>query len=398
MAITVARAVRYPNDFAEAHWLLDYRFGLIRRGFAGSLLSLAATTGLVRQSEQTIAAIAFAVFAALLLLFLAAAYRLLASEVDPDVGLVAAAVFATSPYIVMSAHFMGYMDHVFVLLGFASAWLARSGRLWPAAAAAAVGVLVHESFLLVGMPLVILGAVLRPNAPSSLKDEDLRPLALPIIAALAVLFMENVVFDLGVLRRQLEAHLSSFPFVGGDMNLFVPEWVTMDLFATWRGKRHAFWFHLSYRDLLRMMVPPTLFLIAAVAALAPAGMRRGRILWALLVTSAPLVLHSIAWDTARIYTYPIAVAFGSLWLVAAREPSAPAAGRRWLLLAAVPILVANVLARAPLMDHLVERFSDSTRAILYAPFFVGAAFVIVGGWRSRLQPPAPERGPSGTLQ
>jgi hypothetical protein len=36
MVITMARAVRYPNDFAEAHWLLDYRFGLIRRGLAGS--------------------------------------------------------------------------------------------------------------------------------------------------------------------------------------------------------------------------------------------------------------------------------------------------------------------------------------------------------------------------
>ena len=27
-----------PNDFAEAHWLLDYRFGFVRRGLAGSIL------------------------------------------------------------------------------------------------------------------------------------------------------------------------------------------------------------------------------------------------------------------------------------------------------------------------------------------------------------------------
>jgi len=36
MVITMARAVRYPNDFAEAHWLLDYRFGFIKRALAGS--------------------------------------------------------------------------------------------------------------------------------------------------------------------------------------------------------------------------------------------------------------------------------------------------------------------------------------------------------------------------
>mgnify|MGYP001074915577 CR=1 FL=1 len=40
MAVTMARAVRCPNDFAEAHWLVDYRFGFIRRGLAGSLYAL----------------------------------------------------------------------------------------------------------------------------------------------------------------------------------------------------------------------------------------------------------------------------------------------------------------------------------------------------------------------
>ena len=52
MAVTMARAVRYPNDFAEAHWLLDYRFGFIRRGFAGTLLSLASSTGLASRSSR----------------------------------------------------------------------------------------------------------------------------------------------------------------------------------------------------------------------------------------------------------------------------------------------------------------------------------------------------------
>jgi hypothetical protein len=27
VALTLSRAMRWPNDFAEAHWLLDYRFG-----------------------------------------------------------------------------------------------------------------------------------------------------------------------------------------------------------------------------------------------------------------------------------------------------------------------------------------------------------------------------------
>lgn len=36
--ITSLRTLRSPNDFAEAHWLLDYRFGFIKRGLILMLL------------------------------------------------------------------------------------------------------------------------------------------------------------------------------------------------------------------------------------------------------------------------------------------------------------------------------------------------------------------------
>ena len=45
LGITLARAIRTPNDYSEAHWLLDYRFGFIKRGLIGSMCSLAARGG-----------------------------------------------------------------------------------------------------------------------------------------------------------------------------------------------------------------------------------------------------------------------------------------------------------------------------------------------------------------
>jgi hypothetical protein len=75
MAMTMARAVRYPNDFAEAHWLLDYRFGFIKRGLAGSAVSLLAGTGLIRQSKSTIAILSFAAFGLLVIMLVAAMAR-----------------------------------------------------------------------------------------------------------------------------------------------------------------------------------------------------------------------------------------------------------------------------------------------------------------------------------
>ncbi|MCK7505417.1 MAG: hypothetical protein MZV70_15940 [Desulfobacterales bacterium] len=57
-------------------------------------------------------------------------------------------------------------------------------------------------------------------------------------------------------------------------------------------------------------------------------------------------MHAVAWDTARIWTYTIVAGFGCAWLLRQRRPvPRPRRGRRWLLAAAVPVVVANVLAQ-----------------------------------------------------
>jgi hypothetical protein len=385
MAITIARAARFPNDFAEAHWLLDYRFGLIKRGAAGSLLSIASNVGLVAQSEAAVAAVAFTALAGFVLVLLWAASHLVSSDTDPGLSFAAAAVFATSPFIVMTAHFMGYLDHVFLAAAFVAACLARSGRMWAAATVAALGVLVHESFVLVGLPLALVGASLHSNARRSEGAAELFPFALPLLAALALWVSEALVLDRAVLRGQLEARLSAFPFVGGDMNLFVPEWLTTGTLETWRSQRHAFWRHLSDPNLLQIMVPSASFLVLAVAALSPAGLRTRRAVTSALVAGAPLVMHAVAWDTARIWTYTIVAAFGCVLLYGGGDRLATAAGRRWLLVAAGPVVLSNVFALSPLMDGQVERFAAPTRALLYLPFLAGVALAIASGWRQRAE-------------
>ena len=382
MAITMARAIRYPNDFAEAHWLLDYRFGLIKRGLAGSLLSIASSAGLASPSERTVAAVGMAVFAAFILLLLWAASRLVSSDADPSVLFAVAAVFASSPFIVMTAHFMGYLDHVFLAVAFGAAWLAQRGRIRVAAAVAACGVLVHESFVLVGLPLVLLGAGMAPAAGRRQRWTAAWPLlALPLLAAAALWASETFLLDRALLREQLVARLSAFPFVGGDMNLFVPDWLTTGTLAAWREQRHAFWRHLSDPNLLRLMVPSAALLVLAAAAVSPPGTRGRRGLAVAAVVLSPLLLHAVAWDTARIWTYTVFAGFGGVW-VCSHDSRSAAAGRRWLIAAAVLVVTANILARSPLMDGEAERFTGATRALLYLPFLAGGVLALVDGWRT----------------
>ena len=283
---------------------------------------------------------------AFVLLLLWAASRVVSSDADPGVSFAAAAVFATSPFVVMTAHFMGYLDHLFLAAAFAAAWLARSGRLWRAAVVAACGVLVHESFVLVGLPLVLLGATVRPADDARAWRPAAWPLlALPLLAAAALWASEMFLLDRVVLRNQLVAHLSAFPFVGGDMNLFVPDWLTTGTLANWREQRHAFWRHLSDPNLLRLMVPSAALLVLAAAAVSPPGTRGRRGLAVAAAAIAPLLLHAVAWDTARIWTYTIVAGFGGVWLCSRDSRVGRRPGRRWLLAAAVPVIAANLFAQ-----------------------------------------------------
>jgi hypothetical protein len=387
MVITMARAVRYPNDFAEAHWLLDYRFGFIKRGLAGSALTLFTWTGLARPTADTVAALSFAVFGLLAIALLAMTARLLNTDGPHSTSFAAAAVFATSPFVVMTAHFMGYMDHLVLLAAFGAAWLALRGRAWPAGVIAALGVLVHESFLLVGFPLVLLASHLGPARPRG-PARRILPFLLPLAAAGALGMAEVLVLDPATLRQQLVARLTAFPFIERDINMFLPEWLTTSALSNLRSQAHAFWRHLADVNLLRLMLPPAAFIILVASASAPAGARARRAIMATAAASAPLLMHAMAWDTARIWTYTTVVAFGCAWLFSASNAIEPVRDQRWLLALAVPILLANILGRSPLMDGEVERFSTAMRLFLYAPFIAGAALAIGEGLRG------PRAGPS----
>jgi len=392
MVVTMARAVRYPNEFAEAHWLLDYRFGFIKRGLAGSIYSLLAWAGVIPRSATAIAILSFTVFGALVAVLLAASRRILDADTDRALSFSATAVFATSPFIVMAAHFMGYLDHLIVLATFTAAWLAVRGRFWPAAVLAAAGVLVHESFLLIGLPLVLVAAGLAPAEPAMPgsappgplpRSRQYLPFVLPLVAAVALFVSETMILGAAVLRQQLAARLTAFPFVAGDMNLFVPEWLTAGTWANVREQAHAFWRHVGDSNLLRLMVPPALFLVVFSWATAPPEARARRAYMGILVVALPLLLHAAAWDTARIWTYTILVAFGFAWLHAGQPVAVPSRVNRLLLAAAAVVLLAGIFGRSPLMDRQEERFSAAMRLFLYAPSLAGTALVLIDGWRER---------------
>src|SRR5262249_36160132 len=144
LVVTMLRAARLPNKFSTEHWLIDYRFGFVKRGLVGSVLSVVTGLAGTPPSERLIDALAIAMFvifcAALLYVALLVVRR---SRWSTDMAL-AALVFLSSPFVVMSAHLIGYYDNIVILLTLLSLALLFRRRVWAGAAVQAVAILVHE--------------------------------------------------------------------------------------------------------------------------------------------------------------------------------------------------------------------------------------------------------------
>src|SRR5262249_34452662 len=80
MAPTVARAARHPNPFARAHWLLDYRFGFMKRALQGEALVILSRIGVLHLRRETIFAVTYLIFSILCAAMLAIAFRTLARD------------------------------------------------------------------------------------------------------------------------------------------------------------------------------------------------------------------------------------------------------------------------------------------------------------------------------
>jgi hypothetical protein len=376
--VTVSRTLRAPNEFAMTHWLFDYRFGFMKRGLVGSICALVASFfgGSVSPAAITVlSSVLLASFFSMLLLLLFQALRPLREE--PRVPLLAL-VFVSSPFITLSAHFMGYFDGWIYVVAALAMSLAMAGRPFWAGLVSALGVLVHESYLVVGLPLVVLAThqTGEGDDPRLIRRRHSVALLPPLIVfglICAALEFRNA----AELRSRWTEHLSTVGFVGE------------------QGSRTAVWNNTAFSQFSRDQLPllprrlidpdvfgpglPTLGVLMVFLHSAYRVRPLGRLsLLTLFSVLSPLVLHAIAWDSARIAAYPICGALFALWIVA--RTRAPGKVSSVVVFLALPALLVNIFTRTPLTDGLEERLTDLDRLLLYAPA-LGLALSTLGSSR-----------------
>ena len=377
--VTLLRGLRRPNDWAEAHWLIGYDFGLIKRGLPATLLR-PFTAASPERAEMAITLVATALTALLCLVLIAVCGSILRRAGFSRNAVVAVAVFATSPFVVMTGHLNGYFDAPIVLLTVLAVTLAWRGRAGWAALALTIGLLVHETIFIIGFPTVIWAALLanrRDVATGQAAARQLAPLIAPLVAFAALFVYQSFAIDAAELESTLITHLESFPFIQYDQEVIVPRAFAKSFVAHFQSQSPRVWGRLFDPGLMLAMLPTVaVWLLFIRQALRAANTPRHLIMAAGLLPFLPLALHLIAWDTARIWSYPIIVALLVGWVacLAAEPARLRAADSRLLAMLGLLTLPLNVFGRVPLMDWRVERFSNWWRAALYAP----AAIVLLG--------------------
>lgn len=359
---TISRSLRSPGHYAATHWLLSWEFGFVKRGLPGELARpLFAGKG-PAEIEQILAWLGAAAFFAASGVLLWASHRLLRRWLvqggEPALAALVA-VFLSSPFVVMTAHLVGYYDHFLVIATFAGIALVRRGALVTAAALSAAMLLVHELWCLFGLPIVVFALVDRSVDDGELSGSALARrllgrgalLLAPTLLLLVAISLDRAALSpatLDAIRDRIAGYRVVPERFLDVFGLYHLRNGFLDAFAR---ERAFFWRRLLDPELLRLALPSAaLLLVGASGRLVAAG-RRALVAPLVLLAASPLALHAVAWDEVRNESLVIFHGFAALFALApGREPMRRGLSRALVLLS-LPVVWANLATPVKLMDE-----------------------------------------------
>lgn len=378
MAVTASRALRTPNDFAEAHWLLDYRFGFVKRGLVGEIFSLITglrSTPITAQLISNISTLIFLIYCILLVLL---SIRIVYRAGWAKQAVLVSLVFLSSPFIVMSAHLNGYYDNIVIMLGVLSLVFLANNVLWPAVLVQMLAVLVHENSMLLIFPLFCLTWLLKNSKQQrqALPLLPFPPLLLPILTFIVVTVTSQAAFTSQGFVELFAKRLSQFSFIQEDRNTWVPIWISKSLTDNFLTESPEFPARMTSTRMYGLVIPSTLALLLFTVNSFRIPDLSVESLGIFVVCFLPQAMHLLAWDTQRIWTYTILCAFLLLWIY---SENFMVVGKYWVNISLYILAIfINVIILTPLFDGLSEYFSLTSRLLLYAPVLVGCLILAIG--------------------
>ncbi|MCY0970190.1 hypothetical protein [Chryseobacterium wangxinyae] len=318
IVFSILKTLRLPNDWAEAHWMLDYRFGFIKRGLAGEIFGLL--------SEKTEFSILVLSGGILLILYLFLIFTAIRNSIKngsiQQIDFFFYTLFFLSQYIIFSAHLIGYMDHLIFLLTIATIYLVKKKLFVLSSAIMAIAIFIHELSFFLMIPLCFFTFIYTniSNQILSLKDifkkiftiKTIGFLILPCASLIVLsIFQESNINDL---YSKIYNYLENIKFISRNSADSVASAYTGKFsYYFWQESKHLFQRLFISKCSILYGIPILFMMFLIYKKFHNVNIYLMMIL--AICVLFPLLLHSIAYDTFRIWSYPFMTLFLAFWIL-----------------------------------------------------------------------------------
>ncbi|MDR6920284.1 MULTISPECIES: hypothetical protein [Chryseobacterium] len=369
LSFSFFKTVRLPNKWAIAHWLMDYRFGFIKRGLIGELFGF-----FFEKNEFNIliisSVILFLLYASLLSIAVRNTWKNYSIE-----KVLFYVIFFLSQYMILSAHLIGYFDHLIFLMTLLSVYLIGHKKMILASLITVFCIVAHEVSFVLMVPVCLFALLVNEVQDNKLTFNSglLKKiglyLLLPVAATVSVsLYQElygqdnrQLIFNYlkntelikkGVANSVAAAYTEGFgSYLKSEAPYFLKR-VFLSIGTVKYGVPLLFMAYMVYKKFSRINI--YILLLLAV------------------VSVSPLVLHSIAWDTFRIWSFPFIILFTGFWILCGKFQPVHEHGNKLSLFEIVFFLISIALVSMfPnfLFENETERFSTPVRILILIPIF-----------------------------
>ncbi|WP_283423672.1 hypothetical protein [Chryseobacterium profundimaris] len=377
LIFSVSKTIRIPNQWAQSHWLVDYKFGFIKRGLAGELFGF-----LFEKNTFTITILSIAILSVLYFLIIKIALTTTWSNPKSFYRILFFVIFLLSQYIVFSAHLIGYLDHIVFLLTILAVYLIIKNKLFPASVIAVFSIFIHEISVVLMLPICCFAIIVNqiPIKEFFIKDIFSRNilnklalfLTLPFFTAAFISFFQEI--SGGNYYTQLFSYL---------IQSSIPENVADSVCSAYT-KSFTYYFGEQYDHFFQRIFvsKATVFYGIPIVFLLWMNFKEFKLkenihlfIVLILIAGVPLILHSIAYDTYRIWTFPYMILFLGFWILSLKYKAESIQTKSeklswWEFLFFITAFLFITLVPAVLFDGETEKFSVIIKLILILPMVI----------------------------
>lgn len=352
----VLKGLRAPGDWALTQAQLDYSHGFIKRGLQGALLTV-----LHIHRYHPLSTYFFLQLAVLFFVLTALGKQ---ANVEARFGTLApVAIFASSYAVTFLTHVVGYTDiPLATILGVLLLVRNARRRFWLSLVLVPVALLIHESFLLMFLPVLLFSFILDALLAAPERRRSILAYAGVVgIVALAVTLAAAAhprlsQTEIDQFDDQVQARVDFD--IRDDVFNVLSRPLSGSLKEAWDGLSYPTWYEADLVTLVNLL-PPALLLgyfmrrmLRATLTGEHAALRRSIWIMLLVAMLMPLVMYNLGVDGGRWNTTCTLIAFLELLILCRALPAGTVTLSNAARNAIVLVLAINMISGMGLFDQV----------------------------------------------